>query len=209
MKSSYFIDEKGEVQGPLTQQQLNALYHSGRITAATKVCEEGTENWQPYYKAAGEPTPEIEQAKKVKSVPTAEPTHFENNDEEFEGITKTQGRILIALFLLGLMGIGAPFFSSLKPTPSWEYETVEIEARIFDLKEASSGFLPDRSNKSVPELSGKLASMGSEGWELVSCFLEHQTSHPNFGEKKNLVTGLQPNTRPQKLVLIFKRHAKR
>jgi len=50
------------------------------------------------------------------------------DDEEFQGITKTQGRILIALFLLGLMGIGAPFFSSLKPAPSWEYETAEVFA---------------------------------------------------------------------------------
>ena len=69
------------------------------------------------------------------------------DDEEFQGITKTQGRILIALFLLGLMGIGAPFFSSLKPAPSWEYETAEVFAQVGSITRA------DFSYKTVPDIS--------------------------------------------------------
>jgi hypothetical protein len=55
MKNFYYVDDIGEVQGPLTPQELEALHRSGRVTATTQVCEEGTENWRPYYQAAGEP----------------------------------------------------------------------------------------------------------------------------------------------------------
>lgn len=56
MKNSYYVDDIGEVQGPVTSQELKALHQSGRVTAATQVCEEGTENWRPYYQAAGAAT---------------------------------------------------------------------------------------------------------------------------------------------------------
>jgi hypothetical protein len=59
----------------------------------------------------------------------------------------------------------------------------------------------------VPDVTSSLDRLGSEGWELVGVFLEHETAHPNFGSE-GLVTGLQPNVRPQKLVCIFKRQRK-
>jgi len=40
--------------------------------------------------------------------------------------------------------------------------------------------------------------------ELVDSYLEMETVHPNFGDSR-YVTGLQPNVRPQRLVLIFER----
>ncbi|MEN9271477.1 MAG: hypothetical protein Q6L49_12025, partial [Thermostichales cyanobacterium HHBFW_bins_127] len=50
----------------------------------------------------------------------------------------------------------------------------------------------------------QLAEMGAAGWELAGTFLEMETAFPNFGNAE-YVTGLQPNVRPQRLVLIFKR----
>jgi hypothetical protein len=49
-----------------------------------------------------------------------------------------------------------------------------------------------------------LTALGQEGWELVSSYLEMETAFPNFGDKQ-YVSGIQPNVRPQRLVLIFKR----
>jgi len=63
------------------------------------------------------------------------------------------------------------------------------------------------SYKSVPDITEKVNRMGADGWELAGVFLEIETSHPNFG-KEDLVTGLQPNTRPQSLVCNFKRPKK-
>jgi hypothetical protein len=53
MKSLYYVDKSGEVQGPISPQELKALHRNGKINADTEVCEEGKENWQPYYQAAG------------------------------------------------------------------------------------------------------------------------------------------------------------
>ncbi|HOI92042.1 MAG TPA: hypothetical protein PLK28_16190 [Candidatus Rifleibacterium sp.] len=50
----------------------------------------------------------------------------------------------------------------------------------------------------------ELDALGSSGWELVSTYLETETSYPNFGDN-NYVTGIQPNIRPQRLVCIFRR----
>jgi hypothetical protein len=49
-----------------------------------------------------------------------------------------------------------------------------------------------------------LDSLGSEGWELVSTYLEMETAFFNFGES-NLHTGIKENVRPQAVVAIFKR----
>lgn len=43
-----------------------------------------------------------------------------------------------------------------------------------------------------------------KGWELVATVCETETVHPNFG-RSDLVTGLQPNTRTGRIVLLFKR----
>ena len=48
MKHSYYVDDIGEVQGPVSTQELKSLHSSGRITANTQVCEEGNEEWRPY-----------------------------------------------------------------------------------------------------------------------------------------------------------------
>lgn len=49
-----------------------------------------------------------------------------------------------------------------------------------------------------------LTGLGSSGWEVVASYLEIETAWPNFGNS-DYVTGLQPNIRPQRLVLILRR----
>ena len=52
--------------------------------------------------------------------------------------------------------------------------------------------------------TSQLNIFGKDGWELVSTYTQIQTVHPNFG-KEQYVTGLQPNTRTEAIVYVFKR----
>jgi hypothetical protein len=54
----------------------------------------------------------------------------------------------------------------------------------------------------------ELYKLGSEGWVLVISYLELETAYPNLGDYK-YVTGLQPNIRPQRAILVFKRYMKK
>lgn len=81
----------------------------------------------------------------------------------------------------------------------WEYKVVGY----IDSESARIG------SKSVKPISispseSDLNSYGEEGWELVSSYLEMETAFPNFGNE-DYVTGIRPNIRPQRVVLIFKR----
>lgn len=49
----------------------------------------------------------------------------------------------------------------------------------------------------------ELTKLGAQGWEVIGSYLETETAYPNFGDSK-YVTGLQPNVRPQRLVLILR-----
>jgi hypothetical protein len=210
MKNYYYLDDISEVQGPLSLQDLAAMHRSGRINSTTQVCEEGSENWKPYFQVAGGAAPSAQLPKKViqPAKDAAPPIKVEKSEPqskqtEIQGITKGQGTFLIVLLLIG---IGAPFWVFLKPTPKWDYQTVEILAKTSSAASIDENY-EKLAYKTVPDFSSRLESLGSQGWELVGTFLEHETSHPNFG-KEDYVTGLQPNTRPQKLVMIFKRQKK-
>ena len=92
-----------------------------------------------------------------------------------------------------------------QPLEKWEYAYVDI------ISESNSSAVTLGSNyekmsfKTIPDFTYKISSMGEQGWELVGIAVEHETVHPNFGENQNLVTGIQPNVRPQKMICIFKR----
>jgi len=203
MNKFYYVDSSGNVQGPLTVDQLRSLHRSGVVSATTQVCVDGKDEWQPLYEIQ-EFKPQ--QTKKSHPVPEKAKTTFEGTPSsqhqmknQQEGVTRTQGKILIVLILIGM---GAPFLVFLKPTPKWEYQTLQVFAEtqdnIFDEN------LKKLSYKTIPDISNKINSLGTSGWELVTVYLEHETAHPNFG-KEDFVTGIQPNVRPQTLVCIFKR----
>lgn len=205
MKKIYYVDEAGQVQGPVSPQELEILYRAGSISASTQICEEGSDNWKPYDEAGGAVTYSSKsQAKKTSesksSSKTTQTEQTSTNKAQFKGITQGQGTLLIFLVFIG---VATPFWVLLNPIPitKWEYTTIEILAESpFTIGENRQKL----AYKSIPGIALKLMEMGSKGWELVDSFLEHETSHPNFG-KEDYVTGIQPNTRPQKLVLIFKR----
>ena len=196
----YYIDKSGNVQGPLNLEELKTLHQSGVINLKTEVCEQGKTNWVPYDKftksAQGithDPIPASKQMPSSNKKDKSEKTPAFTNGV----MTKFQGNLIIALLLVA---IGAPFGGNFKPIPKWEYTTDQVVANI-----PIENFLNKKhSYKTIPEFSSLLSLRGQNGWELVDTFLEHETSHPNFG-KDDYVTGLQPNIRPQRLVLIFKR----
>ena len=90
------------------------------------------------------------------------------------------------------------------PPPKWEYKTVSVLAEVPKAAQALGTDYEKVSDASVPLDDDSLSRLGGTGWELVATFLEHRTEHPNFG-RNQYVTGLQPNVRPQRLVLLYKK----
>jgi hypothetical protein len=84
----------------------------------------------------------------------------------------------------------------------WEYKILTAPSERYS-RTGTDAFKPTTASPSESDLN----KLGSEGWELVASYLEMETAHPNFGSE-SYVTGLQPNIRPQRAVLIFKRISK-
>jgi hypothetical protein len=97
----------------------------------------------------------------------------------------------LGIFLNALLQFSRPAGAE---ATAWEYKTIEVPAH-------SAGDAATRKvNLDLPELD----SLGKEGWEVAGLWLEQETVHPNFG-KTEYVTGLQPNVRPSRLVVLLKR----
>jgi hypothetical protein len=111
-------------------------------------------------------------------------------------MSKTQGYILIGLFCVG---IALAAWGTFKPYPKYEYKVLSLLAESNE--RTGSGAL---KYASVNVDQAQLQTLTGEGWELVDSFLEMETAFPNFGNSE-YVTGLQPNVRPQRAVLLFKR----
>ena len=111
-------------------------------------------------------------------------------------ITQTQGVVLIVLLCVIIL---LSLWSTFRPQPKYEYKAVSfLTGSTERTGEGAAKFT------SVNLDEDQLAAMGGEGWELVDSFLEIETAWPNFGSAE-YVMGLQPNVRPQKAVLLFKR----
>lgn len=76
MKNYYYLDSSEEVQGPFTLSDLDSMHKGGKITAATQVCEESTENWMPFFQVPRSTAPQ--QTPKVASSPTSTNTTLVN-----------------------------------------------------------------------------------------------------------------------------------
>ena len=92
--------------------------------------------------------------------------------------------------------------SSCQNNKKWEYKVVKISAQDYSRTSYEAKY---RTN--VFPNDSTLNSLGAQGWELTTSYLEVETAFPNFGNAE-YVTGLQPNVRPQDVVLIFKRISK-
>lgn len=82
--------------------------------------------------------------------------------------------------------------------PRYEYRVLEIAA---DKKSRTGEEALAATSANIDEK--ELAKLGSQGWEVVTTYLETETSYPNLGDSK-YVTGLQTNVRPQRLVVILR-----
>lgn len=107
---------------------------------------------------------------------------------------KTLNGFIMLCFILILLGC--------QKEEKWEYKVLSILNEGYELS-GSEALKPTSINPTESELN----KLGSEGWELITSYLELETAHPNYGDEK-YVTGLQPNIRPQRAVLIFKRQLK-
>jgi hypothetical protein len=93
----------------------------------------------------------------------------------------------------------ADLLSTLRARPTWEYKVSYVMPAVLE-RTGAEAFRAATVTPSEEELR----VVGQEGWELVSSYLEQETAYANFGNDK-FVTGLQPNVRPQRLVLLFRR----
>lgn len=114
-------------------------------------------------------------------------------------MTLSQGYVLIAI--VGLIFLLFAW-SSFKRQPRFEYKVIEFMASSNE--RTGTGAL---AYSSVSISEAQLAEMGADGWELVDTMLEMETAYPNFGDT-DYVTGIQPNIRPQRAILYFKRQIK-
>lgn len=115
---------------------------------------------------------------------------------------KTEKTIRILLFLILMMVTVMTTTMILalnNSTEKWEYKVTYLESTEIE-EYTKSDFNPKEAQLNA----GMINSYGEEGWELVDTYLETETVHPNYGND-DYVTGLQPNIRPQRLVMIFKR----
>jgi hypothetical protein len=129
-------------------------------------------------------------------------------------ITRRQGTALIAL-LAAVLAVGAllAYFAltngcdsktadavkRLAAPKKYEYKTVDFYTSS-PKREGGGAF----KYTSVDVDTAQLNKLGSGGWEVVGSYLEMETAWANFGSAK-YVTGLQPNVRPQRLVLVLRR----
>jgi len=101
-------------------------------------------------------------------------------------------------------------FTSCQNKIKWEYKTVYYDAEKIEgldksYAKGSEFFKRTVSSTSVVPSDSTLNKFGVEGWEIATSYLEMETVFPNLLASGDGVNGLQSNTRPQRLVIIFKR----
>jgi len=102
-------------------------------------------------------------------------------------------------------------FTSCQNKIKWEYKTVYFDAEKMQGLDKSYAkgtdfFKRTVSSASVLPSDSSLNKFGIDGWEIATSYLEMETVFPNLLASGDGVNGLQPNVRPQRLVVIFKRH---
>lgn len=100
MKNLYYLDSTGEVQGPLALTELEAMHKGGKLTAVTKVCEEGTQRWMAFHELSSFMTSKPTTKKNVLPI-EKKPEH------EREPSSKRILPAFVLVFLLGAFGVHA------------------------------------------------------------------------------------------------------
>lgn len=100
--------------------------------------------------------------------------------------------------------------TSCSKSNKWEYKTVYIDSERFEGKDkgytkGDQNFKNLVSSTTTIPVDSSLDRYGFDGWEIATSYLEVETVFPNLLASGENVQGLQSNTRPQRLVIIFKR----
>ena len=100
--------------------------------------------------------------------------------------------------------------TSCSKSNKWEYKTVYIDSERFEGKDkgyikGDQNFKNTVSSTTTFPVDSSLNRFGLDGWEIATSYLEVETVFPNLLASGEGVIGLQSNTRPQRLVIIFKR----
>jgi hypothetical protein len=195
----YYLWIEGKESGPYDQTEVQQAIGDGTIAVKTLARTESGTEWKPLSQIL----PQSRNAdpvatKSAASKSVASSKHEERTESQFiGGFTRSQGTCVIVLLCIGLILAG---WKVLKPVPHWEYKKLVC---LTDGLHDRTG-IGALSYSSIKLDESLLSVMGAEGWELTTSYLEMETAFPNFG-KEEYVNGLQPNIRPQSLVLIFKR----
>jgi hypothetical protein len=103
--------------------------------------------------------------------------------------------------------------TSCNANKNWEYKVVYFDASKIKSEDKNytnmfGTFESNISCKSVLPSEQELNKLGNQGWEISTSYLEMETVFPNLLASGSGVNGLQPNVRPQRLVVILKRNKK-
>ena len=128
-----------------------------------------------------------------------ENSHYDNNNIKIVSLDYKQ-LVLVFLIILGFVFYLKNGIVNNNQITKWEYTTLDFYPQNNNdrIGESALGY------NSVTCSKTSLNSMGEKGWELVSTYLETETSFPNLGDR-NIVDGIRSNIRPQRVVCIFKR----
>jgi hypothetical protein len=97
---------------------------------------------------------------------------------------------------------------------NWEYKVItlpasKIQAPDKNYSKSNDFFKQAISSTTILTNESLLNTLGKDGWELATSYLEMETVYPNLLASGSGVDGLQPNVRPQQLVVILKRPMKK
>jgi hypothetical protein len=121
------------------------------------------------------------------------------------GSTSRGQGVAVIILLCALLAIGCTLIALAatgRSNPAYEYKQVAFFADGSD--RTGTGAL---EYASVDADVSQLNQLGAEGWEIVGSYLEMETAYPNFGDT-DYVTGIQPNVRPQRLVILLEREVR-
>ncbi len=89
----YYVLQGDKTEGPFTENQLRALWQSGKLNLKTMYAVEGQAEWRPLADMLG-----------ILEPNSSAPTQFPNKDEQIVTVRKSRGVFIVLGLLFGLVG---------------------------------------------------------------------------------------------------------
>ena len=146
---------------------------------------------------------------KIEAAQEAEADSISQTDNEPKPVMKNKGIstkvfVVFSSVICGLMIVLIALISvNIVHKPEYEY-CVKQYFPEESHERTGDNFADTAAYTTIAVNNDELNSLGAQGWEIVTSYIETETAWPNFGNN-DYVTGLQPNVRPQSLVVILKR----